>query len=412
MQENPSIIFLNTSSYLSIPQYLPITPFLDGYNNILLDTKDPSVTPQNKVFYINEAKKVDGFHSYHELGVSSSHVEGLWKKYQFIKGYEKEIKNYCNKIKPKAIVSCSDRALSDRLITSWCKKNNIPFIILQPSIIHGVPVNFRDINLRYRMKYFLVNKLMRIPRYSRQLRFGEESPKTYLFLWSDEFIFDPSRGNIFTIGNPAFDKQLSEFSPIRRIKKNILICTQPIEERLTEVKSKVKLEEIYEMYIEAIKSHSDFNFYIKVHPRESIEKYKNIIENNGLSNIKFVKDSDLTELLKICDVQISVTSATAFYAIATGTPIILLNPNKELGLIDFFRDEIGIKVFESKEIGAAIDLALSDEYWNSFIDEREKYFKKMFYSTDGKSGKRAAEKIKELILTHQSKVQLGNVSEV
>lgn len=80
-----------------------------------------------------------------------------------------------------------------------------------------------------------------------------------------------------------------------------------------------------------------------------------------------------------------------------GLPIIIIKPKERVKFPDHFREEIDIRVTEVEGIVNAINLALSDKYWNEFLEKREKYFRKILYSTDGQSAKRIAEVIKRLV---------------
>ena len=99
----------------------------------------------------------------------------------------------------------------------------------------------------------------------------------------------------------------------------------------------------------------------------------------------------------MCDIQISVASFSSFEAAATGLPIIIIRPESDIIFPDHFNNDIEIRVTEINEIKNAIELALTEEYWESFKEKRLHYFNKTLYSTDGQSSKRVADKIKLLI---------------
>ena len=300
---------------------------------------------------------------------------------------------YLNKIHPDAIISGSDLRVSDRVLFSWSKKNRVPFIILQPSFLEGAfPERY---GLKKITKYFLINKIFGIPLHRKFNLYGNESQKSYLFLWGKHFIQNPNRNRMIITGNPVFDKFFKSVIPLdRKVKKKVLICTQPSLDLIYGQNTQKKVNDIY---IEAIKSKPGIEFYIKVHPREDIENYTKIFPRSRFPNVKVCKNIDLYELFKLCAVQISVSSYTSIEAAAMGLPVIILIPQKKTKFPDHFKGEIEIRVSEVDEIESAINLALSEEYWNKFLVKRERYFKKIFNFTDGKNAKRIATVIKRII---------------
>lgn len=387
--ENDIIIFLATYAYLAIPEYQSITPNLTGHTKILFNTRDLLSTKYDDKFITEDVKK-DFFDDYHELKDIFFNAKGPWKKFQAFRKWKREIINYLNNISPKIIVSCSDQSMSDKIISSWCKKNNKAFIVLQPAFIN--PLYYKKYGIIHKIKYFIFNKVLNIPRYRKQQLFGNEEQWSHLLLWSQYFIENPNRPNMHFVGNPAFDLIFTQFDGKRKLKNNVLICTQDIRTLL----GKEAFDQVINMYSQAIKAKPDLTFYIKVHPRESIKIYESLFSKDLFPNIRIVQEDNLYELFGISDVQISVSSYTSFEAVATGLPIIIVNPNDIFDFIDHFREEIEIKVTDQDKIAGAIDLARSEEYWDIFLEKREKYFKYMVHSTDGNSGKRAAEKIEEI----------------
>ena len=303
--------------------------------------------------------------------------------------YKKSLTNYLYKINPNLIITSSDMATSHRVMFSWCKRNKVPYIILQPSFIEGIPQKY---GLIKRAKHLVVNKVFGLPVYRKQSLYGNESQKSFLFIWGKYFINNPNRKNMFILGNPAFDALFNNFNTKREIKKKILICTESLDFFGKEIFNKVN-----DIYLEAIKSKPDLTFYVKVHPREAIEKYETIFPKSKFPNVKVVKNIDLYELFNLCDIQLSVASFSSIEAAALGIPIIIVRPHNTMKILDHFRKEIDIRVTKEEEIVDALNFALSDEYWYQFLDKRKKYFEKLLYSTDGQSAKRVAEVIKGLI---------------
>lgn len=384
------IVFTSAYSYLAKTQFYAVVPHITKFDNIFLDVKDlVSYKLNNKNLDKNEILKL--FDDYEEIEEFNFNAKRRWTLYKNYRHYKKSIFKCLNHINPLAIVSCSDMALSDRILSLWCKKRKKKFIILQPSFIKNV-FSKKEVFLK-RLKHNIINRLTGIPLHRKQHLFGNENEWTYLLLWSEHFIENPKRKNMFFVGNPAFDFLFEQFSPKKVIKNNIIICTQEIDVLVGKELSNL----VIEIYKKAIKLKPNLNFIIKVHPRENIEKYEILLNESKFPNVKIVKENNLYELFKISDIQISANSFTSLEAAAMGIPIIIVNPDNKLQFFDHFREEINIKVTDVKNIGNAIDKALSKKYWQEFLVKREIYFKKMFGSTDGQSSKLTANKIIEIV---------------
>ena len=308
------------------------------------------------------------------------------------RNYKKLLTDYLNKIHPDAIISGNDSQVSDRVMFSWCKKKKIPYIVLQPSFIDNVlPERF---GFTKKAKYVLINKILGIPKYRKFDIYGNESQKSYLFLWGKYFIPNPKRKRMLIIGNPAFDELFRSFPPERNAKKKVIICTQPFLDLIFGQETEKRALDIY---LKAIKAKPEIEFYIKIHPRENIEKYLKIFPKSKFPNTTVCKNQDLYELFKRCSVQISVFSFTSFEAAAMGIPIIIVIPHKNPKFPDDFKGEIEIRVTQVDEIVNALNLALTDKYWNEFLKKREEYFRKRINFTDGKNAKRITDIIRKII---------------
>ena len=382
------ILYSSSSLYLTFPQFKTLIPELKDFKHILINVNE-LLTKKIDNNYIKEKKVAQIFDIFiNPILKNEIHFDTL----NSYRRYKKILTTYLYKINPDAIISGSDLSVSDKVMFSWCEKKNIPFIILQPSFIDAFPEKY---GLKRNIRYVILNKILRLPALRKHNLYGNESQKSYLFLWSKYFVNNSKRVNVFILGNPAFDKLFNNFSIERKIKNRILICTENLPLNLF---GKNFLNKVNEIIIKAITSKKEINFYIKVHPRETIEKYKKLFPKSEFPNVVVVKNKDLYKLFDLCDIQISVASFTSFEAAAMGLPIITIRPDNKI-VFDHFKQEIDIRVTNTDEIVAAINLSLSDEYWKRFIEQREKYFKKMLYSTDGQSSKRVAAVIRKLILS-------------
>ena len=388
------ILFSSSYLYLTFPQFKAIIPELDGFKKILLNVNE-QLTHKLDDKYILEQDVSQFFDYYIKIKYKKEVRFDSFKSYRY---YKKILTEFLSKINPDAIISGSDLAVSDRVSFSWCRKNKVPFIVLQPSFLEGgFPEKYGLIKIT---RNIIINKIFGIPAYRKFNIYGSESQKSYLFLWGTYFIKNPKRKRMIITGNPVFDSLFRSFSPERIPKNKVIICTQSY---LDEIFGQNTEKKVHNIYLEAIKSKPEIEFYIKVHPREPIEKYLKIFPKSKFSNVRVCKNKDLYELFKLCDLQISVFSFTSIEAAAMGLPIIILMPHKNVKFPDHFQGEIEIRVTDVNEIVSAINLALSEEYRNEFFKKREKYFKKILQYPDGENAKRVAESIKRIIKKHSLK---------
>jgi hypothetical protein len=388
-----SILFSSAYLYLAKPQFFAITPHIKNYHKVYLNVRDP-MSQRYSNEEINQVQFLKYFDDFQQVDSINFDRKSKGENLRIFKKYKKLLTSSFNKINPLAVVSCSDMSLSDRILSQLCKKKAIPFFILQPAFIKNI-YKKKD-NLLTRFLKIMINKFSGVPIYRKQHLFGNESDWTYLFLWSENFVEKHKRKNMFFLGNPAFDQLFKNFSIKQEFKNNILICTQDIENLV----GKKLYNQIIDIYMEAIRLRPNLNFFIKLHPRENIEKYKNTLNSGKYENVKVVKEHNLYDLLKLSDAQMSVNSFTSLEAAAMGIPIIIVNPNKQVNFFNHFRGEINLEVNHMDQITDVLDKVISKEYWKEFSLKREQFFKKLLFSTDGQSGKRVADKIIELIKKH------------
>lgn len=401
-----NIIFVPTYYYLSHPLFFSISEKLSNYRKIYFNTKERNLWIFNKKG-IKKDEVLSYFDYYCEINNERDYKNSKFRILQKIfehKRYINNIKNILNEIKPIAIITTSDMSYSARICNQWASKNNIPVIIIQPSFL-----NFKmtDYNLKKRVKYLLFNKVLNIPLLRKQVYFGNENKKNYLFLWGEYFKRyykgKPIYNNIYITGNPVFDKYFTNYKKGKDVfyeilgilsdKKVITICTQEIDT----IFGVDAFTNLIDMYKSVIADTEELFFIIKVHPREDIEKYIKAFRGLDKSNYKIVKDINLYDLYKITDVQISVSSYSSFEAVVLGIPIILVNLDNKFKLFNYFNNEIELRANTAEELSKHIRRSLTEKYKDKFKIKRKKYLKSRLYSLDGKSGERVVMKIEEIV---------------
>jgi hypothetical protein len=402
LNQNTKIIFTAAYSYLALPQYIPVLAYLRNIKKIYINFNDPvSVRYDFSPSFSLIKKHFDAYLELKPVRSNVHHKKHIWGLIKTKLGeiktaiiYKKNIFSLLNETRPSAVISSSDISFSDKIIQMWCYKEKVPFIILQPAFLDAALVNRFSIKFSQQVQYLLLNRILKLPLVTKQKIFGNESNNSFLLLWSKNFILNSNRKNMYFVGSPAFDHLFKSFKMEREVNNVILICTEDIDTFL----GKEALNEILKIYSKAFKERPDLTFYMKVHPREPIEKYNSVFPQSKYPNVKILKDYDLYDLFAISDIQISINSASSLEAAAFGIPVITITPEFiHRKIQDFFRGEINIRVSKPDEIMKAIDTAFSENYWKEFILKRKKYFETSFNYIDGSSSKNTAETIISII---------------
>jgi len=203
-----TILFVTPYRYSGIPQYIAVLKNLKDKNirTLYLDYNYPNDTRLN----IEELR-----HSFHEIyqlrdirtkGSTRITNRSVVNNVRNARILRKQILNFLDTKKPAAVISLSDLSIGDRIIFSWCKRKNVPFIILQPSVVEAKIESYRKLSVKRLLRYVLFNIFLSSPLYSRQNLYANEAKKSYLMLWSKYLLLNRTRERVYIIGNPAFDK--------------------------------------------------------------------------------------------------------------------------------------------------------------------------------------------------------------
>jgi len=386
------IIFIPTYIYLSTPILEKLVDKFKNYETIYLDTEDEYNNNKNSQEFRKKFTKVIDFSHYF------SYENNLIKLIKMIK-LQYKIKKFLEEEKPSVIITTSDLSFSVRIIKKFFP--DIKIIIVQSALFTN---NTFPISKFQKIKYFIFNKICNLPIVQRQNHFANEYRDTYILLWGEYFkkflSEEHQKEKIKIIGDITLDK--FPIDKNNKLKKEILVknnfslnsniitvCTGAYGNLV----SKKLLNNLYEIYFEIIERCNDTFFIIKPHPRE-----KNNILINKVSNFKnvIISNENLYEIFQYTDIHISSFSRTALEALASNIPIVTINPNNQIGLEDFFNNELDEKAINLEEAIEKIDNILVKK--GDFFNLREKYIKKMFYKLDGSANKRAVEEIEKILL--------------
>lgn len=214
---------------------------------------------------------------------------------------------------------------------------------------------------------------------------------------------DPDK--IVVTGNPKFDNIINRRYTPRRIydllkvppnKKIILfLTTATVEHRIWTVE---RMEIFVKSVVKSIDSlPQDVQLVIKIHPMEDLTFYQKIIGEDN-QDIALCQDIDLYELINASELIISGFSTAALEAMIFDKPVIILNLFKENNSLPYIDNGVAIGVYELESIMPAIkDVLYNNETRQILFKNREKLLPEYIYKRDGKSAKRVASLIEQMI---------------
>lgn len=378
------VAFVPTFKYSSNPLFISIAKIINAYyKTVYLDLKDPFM-------YYNalNSNEIDCcFHDYLSLDYDSYDFLNKYLKFGLIKkilysikflveakNYQKIVEKAINNLMPDAIITASDSLFSTKIINIWAVNNSRPFIVYQPTFID---TNYPGWIKRFKTQllYLIFNRLFKINLFNKQLIFGNEFSSNYIFVWGDKFM-DPFKetkiiDNVRIVGNPIFNEIFKEKSGKHKalnLKPKITICTEALQSTIG-----IDLDNmVRSTYLQLIRNNPDYDFVLKLHPRDSKSDYEKYFQNHNLPNLIIIDNIALSEVYKDTDVQISVNSYSSFEAIIYGIPIILFK--KELLVSkDYYCGEIELDASNFKELNEKLKKALSSEYRKLYETKRIKF---------------------------------------
>ncbi|MFW9829665.1 MAG: UDP-N-acetylglucosamine 2-epimerase [Candidatus Thorarchaeota archaeon] len=208
---------------------------------------------------------------------------------------------------PSLVIITNDVNKEGRFHAKYCRINNIPTLYIphaahpiDEEIITKTDVSFMTVWGEADKKYFINKgekedkiKVVGTPRYNKLYK-GKVKQLTKI--------------------TDMFNKQRYKFNSK---KQTILLTTNPISDNSN--------EKILKSVISCLKELNMVNnLVIKLHPAENGKIHKKVIEDLSVKPI-IVKDYDILELIKSCDLLISRLSTTILEAMVIGTPVILLD---------------------------------------------------------------------------------------
>ncbi|MEJ2249420.1 MAG: hypothetical protein P8Y70_11465 [Candidatus Lokiarchaeota archaeon] len=208
---------------------------------------------------------------------------------------------------PKEIIITNDFLPSGRIAANFFNLQYKNTILIQHA---ALPV-IKEINLSNYINYFILGGEQEKSYYKEK---GISNSRLFVAgIPRYEFFYKNKVSNL-EIVNDMFNNKKYIFA---KNKFTILLTTNPIDDKSN--------QEIIESVIIALKKLNLIeNLIIKLHPRENGIVHKDILEKLDVRPI-IVRDYNILELIKSCNLLISQKSTTILEAMILGTPIILLN---------------------------------------------------------------------------------------
>ncbi len=351
---NKTVLFVPGYWYQSLELFKELSIGLgDRVNRVFLETGDPYFAGSRNKRYTSDwfAKTFDDFHFCMFPDTNASGIRRMVINYR----YQKEIKDKIYFYDPDLVITTSDRNNYYALLRHCCPET--PIVIFQGGLLHidyyrknsysneprfedgnfPEPTYLRKIKQTARdgiknLIYKILDMQPTSPDCSKG--WGLADNRSYLFLWgpTTEALFASHRNNTFCAGNPLTDNLYNQYwrqpknsEPIVRFgwdkSRKVILITAPC---LCETENQIETIRYYKKIIENCR---EFNFIVKVHPRDDVASFEALA---GDLNVVQVSDEyDFRQLLQVADLNISHYSATSLDAVIYGVPVVLL-PQQEL----------------------------------------------------------------------------------
>lgn len=150
----------------------------------------------------------------------------------------------------------------------------------------------------------------------------------------------------------------------------------------------------FESVFGSVHGMTNITLIIKQHPGEGqkhfrlIEKY---LRRYNINSIILPGNSDIYELLYVCDFMITKNSTTADEAIALGKPVIILNLSGIPDIVSYVNHGVALGVYTKTDLRPAIEKLVNGA--KDLEIYRERYIDEYMYKIDGKANDRICELI-------------------
>jgi len=297
--------------------------------------------------------------------------------------------NIINKEEPDIILTIYETSIDRKAIEVVARRKNIPVIGLQHGIISSY--TFNRINYFHELRevwYHKESTVLQCPIPNKTLVFGEYFRN---LLIKDGYPED----SVVATGCPRFDYFFSrdtEYSD----KNNILFISEGpyIEFIFQEEQNRAERDVQTARNILQI-INDDTELVIKVHPRDSEERYVCLLKEFPDKKIKIIKYGDLSALIKNTSVVVMKSSTVGIEAVIYKKPIINLSLFNEPQFASYYVQEgVAIEANDKDSLKDALDKVLNNnEIGQKLISNMDNFIKKFAFAEDGKSSLRVKQEI-------------------
>jgi UDP-N-acetylglucosamine 2-epimerase len=138
-------------------------------------------------------------------------------------------------------------------------------------------------------------------------------------------------------------------------------------------------------------SRPELQLVVKLHPKEDGALQRVMAAEMGLDDVVIVKER-LVELLRICDLLVTMHSTVAMEAIAIGKPVVTVNLTGEKDPYPYAESGAAIGVYRREDLLPAVYAALEDPKIRRRLDEgRRRFVRDHLHGADGRASERIAQ---------------------
>lgn len=286
---------------------------------------------------------------------------------------------------PRGLITVPDRHFHNRVAISLARRYEVPSLTIQAALISNHPVYWE----------LYADKVATIDQYSRKIyveHAGIESNR------------------VVVTGLPRWDRMVEELRwvdrEIARIRvrealvleaedRLIVLATQPLLPTQT--------DQMVRAVTEAVATLPDHRLIIKIHPRESIERYLNLLDTfpDTGSDIQVVAETDLPTLLAASELLITGFSNVALEAALLDKPVLIVNLTDQPDPLPFVENGIALGAYSESEVEQKLKALLTDESTREALRARRaRYFDQNPQLLDGRATERVVALIKEMASNH------------
>lgn len=416
-----TIVLAGSRYYLALPLFSAIARASTRWRSVFLDLRESGSGGSGGAGPKPDADLLAAFsgHAAVEDAVVRAAMEAktVWSRVRATRRLNEVLVTQLADLNPSAIVVVDDvYGPTARLCNHWADRCGVPFVVMQ-----AVPLKLKTrgrASLGSRLRRRAVNALAGLPVYNRQTHWGQESPRSYAFLWGEYFKaqYEAAGKNVSrfkVVGNPMFDafrydrewkaeqKRVyleQEGLPITPAAPLVAVCTQPLTTAY-EAFGPQEWQSIYGMVRQTVIRRPDAFFILKVHPREDPARYAALFGDVPHANYRIVHRHPIERLLIAADVQMSSYSTTSLQALVYGTPVILLRTSAIDAYYEgaeLFEMAAAVKAASVEELDAALRVVTTPGFVREFGPRRATFIERTVHAVDGRSGARFFQALDEV----------------